>query len=237
MRVLIRSLIDFVLPPRCPLCSAQVDSPDSPSLCASCFSEVTFITPPYCLKCGTPFASQTEESHLCGQCMAGTNAYDMARAIYAFSGSAREAIHAFKYRKKTYLAKILIGLMEGRPPPLRISQYDKLVPVPLHRNRLSQRGYNQSVLLAREMGRRHGVPVDEGALKRTRDSIPQVELTGAERQKNVKGVFSLEGDVVEKKILLVDDVFTTGATVNECAKVLRKGGARRIDVFTLARTV
>jgi ComF family protein len=161
----------------------------------------------------------------------------MARALFTFSGTIKTAIHAFKYQNETYLAKTLIGLMERNPLPLRMDQYDGLVPVPLHRNRLRQRGYNQSLFLAREISCRYRVPVDDRILKRVRDSVPQVELTGAKREKNVKGVFSLAGDPAEKTVLLVDDVFTTGATVDECARVLLKGGAKKVDVFTVARTV
>jgi ComF family protein len=161
----------------------------------------------------------------------------MARALCTFSGSIKTAIHAFKYQNKTNLAKTLIGLMKRSTLPLRIDQYDKLVPVPLHKNRLRQRGYNQSLLLAREISKRYRVPMGERILTRIRDSIPQVQLVGAKRERNVKGVFAREGDVVGMKILLVDDVFTTGATVNECARVLLKGGAKRIDVFTVARAV
>ncbi len=237
MRAFIKSLIDLVLPPRCHLCSSQIASSEPHLLCPSCFSGVTFIGPPFCIKCGIPFASQTDESHLCGRCLAGAAAYTTARALCTFSGSIKTAIHAFKYQNKTYLAKTMIGLMERNPLPLIMDQYDRLVPVPLHRNRLRQRGYNQSLLLAREISCRYRVPVDDRILKRARDSVPQVELTGAEREKNVKGVFSLAGDPAERSVLLVDDVFTTGATVDECARVLLKGGAKRVDVFTVARTV
>ncbi len=160
----------------------------------------------------------------------------MARALCTFSGSIKTAIHAFKYQNKTNLAKTLIGL-KGSTLPLRIDQYDRLVPVPLHKNRLRQRAYNQSLLLAREISRRYRVPTDERVLRRIRDSIPQVQLMGAKRERNVKGVFSLEGDAAGMRLLLIDDVFTTGATVNECARVLRKGNAKRIDVFTVARAV
>jgi len=163
--------------------------------------------------------------------------YDTARAVCAFSGSIKTAIHAFKYQNKTYLAKTLIGLMEKSPLRFNIHQYDALVPVPLHRNRLRQRGYNQSLLLAREIGHRYHVPVDERILKRVRDSAPQTELRGTKREENVKGVFALGADPGGKMILLVDDVLTTGATVRECARVLLRGGARKIDIFAVARAV
>lgn len=237
LNLLVRNLVDFVLPPRCPLCSRPTEPLDPHSLCPSCLSEVTYIRPPFCIQCGIPFASQKEESHLCGQCLTGTTVYGMARAACMFSGSARTAIHAFKYQNKTYLARTLIGLMERSPRPFNINRYDTLVPVPLHRNRLRERGYNQSLLLAREMGHRYGVPVDEGVLRRVRDSRPQIELAGVKREENVKGVFSLGGDPADRMILLIDDVLTTGATANECARTLLRGGAREVDIFTIARVV
>jgi ComF family protein len=165
------------------------------------------------------------------------NAYGMARAPCTFSGSVKAAIHAFKYQSKTYLAGTLIDLMERGPLLFDIGQYDRLVPVPLHRKRLRQRGYNQSLLLAREIGRPSGIPVDGALLKRIRDSVPQVDLMGAKREANVKGVFSVEGKAKGQRLLLVDDVLTTGATVNECARVLIRAGARRVDILTVARAV
>jgi ComF family protein len=161
----------------------------------------------------------------------------MAKAICRFSGPIRTAIHGFKYQNKTYLAKTLISLMERSPLRFGINEYDLLVPVPLHRNRLRQRGYNQSLLLAREVANRCHVTLNETILKRIQDSAPQTGLVGIKRQENVKGVFSLNGDPTGKVILLIDDVLTTGATVNECARVLLKGGAEKVDVFTVARAV
>jgi ComF family protein len=235
--LLVRNLIDFVFPSRCPLCFRPTRSPDPASLCPSCLSEVTFIGPPYCPKCGIPFASQKEESHLCGWCLRQTTAYGVARAVCTFSGSIRTAVHAFKYQNRTYLGKTLIGLMERNAHRFSINRYDTLVPVPLHKNRLKERGYNQSLLLAREMACRHGLSVEPGMLERITDSVPQIALAGARRRENVKGVFSLRGDSAGRRILLIDDVLTTGATVNECAKILQRGKARKVDVFTIARTV
>jgi ComF family protein len=161
----------------------------------------------------------------------------VARSICTFSGPIRKAIHGFKYERKIYLGKTLVRLLEERPPPLDIGEYDNIVPVPLHRNRLRQRGYNQALLLGREMARRSGVPVEPRILVRIKDALPQIELTGDRREENVKGVFSLRGDPDDKTFLLVDDVYTTGATVQECAKILIEGGATKVDILTIARTM
>ena len=231
------SLIDFALPSLCPLCGRLIDSSNPHALCPSCLSGVRFIEPPLCLKCGIPFASDKEESHLCGRCLQGMAFYGVARAVCTFSGSIRQVIHAFKYEGKTRLAKTLVALMEEGPLPLNVSRYDRLVPVPLHRNRLRKRGYNQALLLARELNRRSRVPIDLRLLRRTKDSPPQIELTGSRREENVKGAFSLEGEPRGNTFLLIDDVFTTGATANECARVLIKGSAKRVDILTIARAV
>ena len=233
----VRSLTDFVLPPRCPLCTRAIEPPDPHAFCSDCLSQVTFIGSPLCTRCGTPFASSGEEDHLCGRCLTEVVPYDTARAVYAFSGSIREAIHAFKYQNKTYLAKTLVRFMERSSLQFDFHHYDALVPVPLHRNRLIQRGYNQSLLLAREIGHRHRVPVDARMLIKVQDSIPQTELTGVRRKQNVRGVFALGGNPGGKTILLIDDVLTTGATVSECARVLRRGGARKTDILAMARAV
>ena len=231
------SLIDFALPSLCPLCGRLIDPSNPHALCSSCLSEVRFIEPPFCLKCGIPFASDKEESHLCGRCLQGTAFYGVARAVCTFSGPIRQMIHAFKYEGKTRLAKTLVALTEEGPVLLNVSHYDRLVPVPLHRNRLRKRGYNQALLLARELSRRYRVPIDLQLLRRAKDSPPQIALTGTRREQNVKGAFSLEGEPRGKTLLLIDDVFTTGATANECARMLVKGRAKEVDILTIARAV
>ncbi|MBW2056951.1 MAG: ComF family protein [Deltaproteobacteria bacterium] len=237
MRLAVKGLVDFVFPPECSICGCPVDPACPHSLCPSCLSKIAFVLPPLCVRCGVPFSSPAQESHLCGRCLRGKILYRRARALALFSGPMRTAIHAFKYENKTYLARALAGLTKESPVPFHIDRYDILVPVPLHKNRLRKRGYNQSLLLARELGRLFAVPVGERVLRKTRDSAPQVELTGTEREKNVKGVFSLGRGRAEGAVLLVDDVLTTGATVNECARTLLEGGARTVDVFTVARAV
>ena len=164
----------------------------------------------------------------------------MARAVGYYEGLFREAIHRWKYEGKTSLTPffgewMVEGLRRYWQPP----SPDLIVPVPLHRKRLRERGLNQAVLLARELSRRTGIPYSKKVLQKKKPTLPQVSLSGSEREKGVKGAFRmtkkerLEG----KLILLVDDVYTTGATVNECSKVLMAGGAARVDVLTLAHAI
>lgn len=164
----------------------------------------------------------------------------MARAVGYYEGPLQESIHRWKYEGKIHLtpffgkwmAEELFNYWDADIP-------DLLVPVPLHVRRLRERGFNQALLLVRELSRRTGIPYLKGILRKKRATVPQVQLSGSERERGVRGtfeVFEKEG-VEERWILLVDDVFTTGATVNECARVLVAAGAQRVDVFTLARAV
>jgi ComF family protein len=154
-----------------------------------------------------------------------------------FEGPLREAVHQFKYRPCRSLGKPLGDWMVDRVSVL--SGIDAVMPVPLHVKRLRQRGFNQALLLAHRMSERHRVPLSCDNLVRIRPTRPQVELTGDERIKNVKGAFALRqpGEVEDRHVVLIDDVFTTGATMNECAVVLKKAGAARVTAFTLARAI
>jgi ComF family protein len=151
----------------------------------------------------------------------------------------REAIHGLKYRGKSFLAKSLAGLLDRGYPLIDYGSYDLLLPVPLHPKRLKERGFNQALILGKAIGRREGVPCRGFLLKKIRWSPPQIDLSPQERQKNVKGSFAVTdpGGVRGKRLLLIDDVMTTGSTVNECAGELLKAGAGEVDVFTLARAV
>jgi len=164
----------------------------------------------------------------------------MARALGSYEGPLQEAIHRWKYEGKEYLSVLFAEWMAERlyrywDPDL----FDVLIPVPLHKDRLTERAYDQALLLVRELSRRTGIPYRKRVLQKKRPTVPQVKLSGAEREKRVRGTFHLldKEAVVEKSILLVDDVYTTGATVNECARILLAGGAKRVDILTLAHTV
>ncbi|MBI3752936.1 MAG: ComF family protein [Deltaproteobacteria bacterium] len=159
-----------------------------------------------------------------------------ARSIGAYEGVLLEAIHMFKYSGKTSLAKPLGKLMADG---FSNKGCDLVVPVPLHKTRLKERGFNQSLFLARELAAIHNLPVDYIHLKRIRATDPQINLKEKERVKNVRGAFAAaDGKVfIDKHILLIDDVYTTGATIRECGRILKRAGAKGIDVLTLARVV
>jgi ComF family protein len=156
-----------------------------------------------------------------------------------YDGPIREAIHLLKYRGKPFLVKPLVGLLSLGYPFIDYDAYDLMVPVPLHPKRLRERGFNQALIVGRAIGRREKVPCTGFVLRKTRLSAPQVDLSPKEREKNVRGSFAVvdPAKVEGKRVLLVDDVMTTGSTVNECARELLKAGAKGVDVFTLARAV
>lgn len=229
MPSLLSSFLDLILPHRCPFC----DSISKGSVCLGCTDAVRFISPPLCDICGVPFKSDAVKSHTCGECMKKKRYFSWARGVLIYSDASAKAIHRFKYNKDTTFSKSFGSIISGYPD---LEGFDVIIPVPLHIDRLRERGFNQSLLLARAVGKRHGIPVDPFLLKRTRWTEPQVNLSGKERKRNVKGAFEVPGNVIGRSILLIDDVYTTGATVGECSKVLRKGGAKEVCVLTLART-
>jgi len=164
----------------------------------------------------------------------------MARALGYYGGPLQEAIHRWKYEGKITLNPIFGEWMaEGLHRYWDPHQMDLLIPVPLHRERLRERGFNQALLLVKELSRRTGIPYRTRVLQKMKPTVPQVNLSGAEREKGVRGSFRrVERETLEgKSILLVDDVYTTGATGNECSKVLLAGGAERVDLLTLAHAI
>ncbi|MBN1882137.1 MAG: ComF family protein [Deltaproteobacteria bacterium] len=198
--------------------------------------------------CGRPFFAADDRDRLCGGCILSPPPFDVARSLGAYGDVLLSVIQLFKYHRRFHLADTLVRLMTDTSyPGLSPDEFDIIVPVPLHRRRLRERGYNQSLLLARGLGKIWGMRVDGRGLVRTRWTEPQVNLTPTERERNVRGAFTVRGregggrrgrSLYEgASVLLVDDVYTTGATVRECARVLIDSGARRVGVLTAARVV
>ncbi|MBI4126894.1 MAG: ComF family protein [Deltaproteobacteria bacterium] len=209
-----RRILHFIFPPRCPLCDAFVDIHDQP--CSPCERSLQRLEGDF-----TPMRLDRVW-------------FRQARSCLAYEGKVVDAIHAFKYGRRLDLISFFAHLMQAE-----VNGCDVIIPVPLHTRKLFSRGYNQAALLATRVGKAACIPVVFFALKRTGDGEPQVGKEGEARIDNVKGLFAvhdrrrtrLEG----KSILLIDDVLTTGATVNECAKILIKAGAAAVDVLTIAR--
>lgn len=201
---------------------------------------MTSIVSPLCSRCGLPFISRAGEDHTCLECLTEKRYFRKARAFGVYQGTLMEAIHRLKYRGKTSLSGPLgVLAKETFCQFWGAGSIDLLLPVPLHIKRLRERGFNQAYLVNRKWARLEGIPFDGFTLSRSRWTEPQTSLARTERRRNVKGAFSLRHPdrVKGQRILLVDDVFTTGATVNECARILMKAGAEYVDVMTLARAI
>jgi ComF family protein len=235
-----RRALDLLLPASCSYCRNPVAGSGIPRFCSQCWSELAPVPGPVCPSCGRPFGSPESLSHSpeheCQACRTRPPHFDQALAAGLFEGPLREAIHVYKYRPVRALGKPLAAWMAQQ---VRMTvRLDLAMPVPLHKKRLRHRGFNQALVLAHGISERFSVPLLFDNLTRLRSTRPQVELSGQERTENVKGAFGLvrPAEVREKRILMIDDVFTTGATMNECAKVLKDAGAASVTVLTLART-
>ncbi len=230
---LVKGFIDTLLPPLCPLCRDLIDS--DIGLCSICLEGIKRIEGPVCTRCGVPFSSVHVVGHLCKDCIGGRGYFRMARSFGLYEGILLDAIRLFKYRGKTSLAQPLAYLLSTCA--LEFGEYDLIIPIPLFMDRLKERGFNQSLLLSKRLGRLVSIPVEPFVLKKIRPSHPQVGLKRKERIRNVRGTFMVgEGsDIRGKKILLIDDVYTTGATAEEASRVLVMEGAEFVDVLTLGR--
>lgn len=237
----IRRFAHALLPVQCASCETALNGDPIPFFCESCWKMIQPIGDICCPCCGRPFPSSLtlkySPDHVCGPCRLHRPAYTRAWSLYRYSPPLRDAIHLFKYQKKVALADALGALMQR--PLIDSLPIDVVIPVPLHPTRLREREYNQSLLLADRVSRAQHIPLSYDNLIRSRDTPPQTELTRAVRLKNLRGAFAMRrpNDLAGKRILLIDDVFTTGATVNECAKTLRRAGAADVYACTLARTV
>jgi ComF family protein len=230
--------LDALLPPRCLACGGSVDRQGG--LCPGCWGGLSFIVAPFCACCGLPFEFAVEGESLCGACAAEPPPYGRARAVLVYDDGSRPLVLGFKHGDRTHAARSF-GLWLARAGAELLADADLLVPVPLHRWRLFRRRYNQAALLALSVGRQAGIRVVPDLLVRRRATASQGGLDRASRKRNVTGAFRLrrgaEPVVAGRRLLLVDDVLTTGATLTECAKILRRAGAARVDVLTLARVV
>ncbi len=229
------ALLDVVLPPICHICRSFIPNSDELHICPDCRERLPLVASPLCPICGIPFIGVGND-HRCGACLTHPPHFDRARAPFLYEGAVRDLIHAFKYNRLTHLRfplalLALEGIDNGGDPHL-------IVPVPLHRSRLRQRGFNQAVLLGAVLSRRLALPLLPDTLVRTRSTEPQINLSAQERRMNVNGAFAVTRPdrVAGKRILLLDDVMTTGSTMDECAKELKKAGAETVVAAMIART-
>lgn len=228
--------LNFCLPPRCLSCYEL--STDPHGLCVKCWQKLDFISDPFCKKCGAPFEFKIGGDLICAPCLNSPPEFDCARASVIYTPESRHLLLAFKHGDMLQASKILARWMVTSGKDL-IDSVDLIAPVPLHPLRLFLRQYNQSAILCNEISRLTGREKKNNLLKRNRYTSSQGQKKHKERQKNVKAAFTvnLPHLVQGRNILIIDDVMTTGATVNECAKALKKGGASKVNVLTFAHVL
>ena len=238
LRSAIGRVVDVALPPLCPSCREPLG--DGVGLCAPCWSKLSFIAPPYCARLGIPFTYDPGPGLLSMEAIAAPPAYDRARAAVRYDDIARALVHAFKYGDRGDLAPVM-GRWMARAGQELLKDADGLIAVPLHWRRLWARRFNQSAALAAAVSGIAGVPVLHDSLKRVRATAQQVGLSKAERADNVQGAFRVPADgkaaVAGRRLVLIDDVLTSGATVDTCARALLRAGAAHVDVLVFARVV
>ncbi|MDW3205178.1 MAG: ComF family protein [Alphaproteobacteria bacterium] len=232
------ALLDLVLPPRCLSCGCQTGSHGG--LCTGCWRSVRFISSPQCAQCGYPFELDFGAGARCGGCLSSTPCFDRARAAVAYDDRIARLLITFKHGDRTDLAPGLSRWM-ARVGSELLDSTDLIMPVPLHRRRLLDRRYNQSVLLAKSLASESGKPLSADILIRKRHTPTQGHLSPSARRRNVEGAFRTDptrkDDIAGRRVLLIDDVMTTGATVNAIARRLKRDGAGAVDVLTFARVV
>ncbi len=232
-----KRFLDLLYPRRCIGCG--VSSPETfRYICWDCWSDAARVEPPFCALCGDPVSGAVDHDFICYSCSAEKPAFDGARSTVRYDGVVGEALRQLKYEKALWLAPDMAELLHNcLDAEYSGRSFDLLIPVPLHHVRRRARGYNQSAVLAHELSRRVGYPSVPGLLRRIRPTTTQTNLTAKQRLSNVVGAFQYRGEkrLASRRVLLVDDVMTTGATVNACAKTLKEGGAVSVHVITVAR--
>ncbi|HWP15662.1 MAG TPA: ComF family protein [Xanthobacteraceae bacterium] len=237
LRATLRLGLDTALPRLCPACRDLITDR---GVCPACWSKLAFIAAPYCPRLGIPFAYDPGPGILSMQAIADPPAYQRARAAVRYDEVAAKVVHAFKYGDRLDLAPLLGGWMVRAGKEL-FEDADALVPVPLHWRRLWSRRFNQSAALAQAISRATAIPVAHTALRRVKATAQQVGLSRAERATNVQGAFRAEhgakADVAGRRVIVIDDVLTSGATSDACARALLRAGAAQVDVLVFARVV
>lgn len=237
-RTALEALLGFFYPEACQLCGSQRATAVEGYVCATCAAQVKPIQPPWCEVCGRPYPGLMAGPFVCGLCRETRLHFRCARAAIAFESVAQEVIHRYKYQQalwfEPFLAQLLVAAAR---PELMGASWDYLVPVPLHRVKLREREFNQAERLASALSRATGIPLNTAMVERVQNTPSQTRLSRDERAANMRNAFAVKPGamVAGARLVLVDDVMTTGATVNACARVLRKAGAADLCVWTLAR--
>ena len=223
--------LDYLFPSRCVVCDEVTDSPGE-GICKKCRDKIVYIKEPYCLKCGKQL--KKEEKEYCGDCEKKRHFFDSGISLYDY-GSMSDSVYRFKYAGRTeYAAFYGKDLYEKKAGWLKMLRPDALIPVPIHSSRMRSRGYNQAALIARELSKHSGIPVREQLIRRNFRTRPLKDLSHAERQNNLKRAFKIcQNDVKLNTIVIIDDIYTTGSTIDSMTKVLKDAGIGKVYFITL----
>ena len=233
-----KRIIDFFLPPRCVRCG--IETLTAPGLCAVCWEKIHFIDQPLCNTCGMPFEVAEKESIVCLGCLQDKPCFRQLRSVFPYDDISKPLILQFKHGDALHLVPLLVQWL-SRTGQALLAQNDLIIPVPLHWMRLWRRGYNQAALLAQGLSKVNNKNYQPNVLIRHRSTASQGNKSSDQRYHNIKGSFQVklaQIDLIQgKNILLIDDVYASGATIHECVKILKKNGANQVDVLTLARVL
>lgn len=237
VKAIFRFMTNYALPPRCPVCGTIVGGDQQ--FCLPCWGTLIFIGTPACATCQLPLPDGALDGDQCAPCLAETPPFDGVRTAVAYNESSATIATRFKYGRRTGHAKLIANALRSQLPD-DVADWS-IVPVPLHASRLWQRGFNQSLLIAHALAGSSGAKVEAETLVRRKRTRPLRGMSPKQRAKEVKSVFALnpahKGSLKGRRIILVDDVYTTGATVRACSKMLKRAGADEILVFCWARVV
>lgn len=238
LRTLMETGLSFIYPDVCQICSQQRATKSESYVCEQCRAAVKLVQPPCCDRCGLPFAGELTNTFECGNCREMELHFLHARAAVAAEGVAREVIHRYKYQRAMWFEPLLAELLISRAEPvIRQEKWDLIVPIPLHPLKQREREFNQAERLAKRLGEAVSLTVNARLIQRTLATRTQTLLTRQERAANMAGAFSMRtpDKLHGERVILVDDVLTTGATTSACARVLKQNGASEVCVWTVAR--
>lgn len=229
------TILNILFPRRCPVCG-EIVKPAGSLICTACFRELSFVRSPVCKKCGKEIVNETME--YCDDCASHRHAFEYGVALVNYNETARKSMVQIKYKnKREYLDFYGAALVARHEKTIRRMQVDAIVPIPVHRSRMRNRGFNQAEVLGEIISDRLEIPMENGILKRMKRTLPQKELSAAERLKNLSGAFQA-GEIPAgiRSVLLVDDIYTTGSTIEACSRVLRQAGVERIYFAVICMT-
>jgi len=228
-------LLQLFFPKTCPICEEILER--NQEICEKCERSLCYVREPKCKKCGKPFEPKESGSEIreyCADCIKRTHTYEFGMAVFQYSSGLRESIYRFKYHNQRTYAGFYGKAMARYAKQIRELGIQVLIPVPISRKRKTARGYNQAELMAQALGKELNLPVDSYSLVREKNTLPQKELNEQERRNNLKNAFKIAENVIKyKKVLLVDDIYTTGSTIDACSAVLKQAGVEKVYFISL----